>query len=235
VPSPEAPRAGAALEANATLEDRARQSRGNSDSAIYNTVSRALAECGALQGTIVDVGCGTGNLYQLLGGYFVRYIGVDAIQYAELPTHIEFIKSDLNAPPVPLPSANADVVVSVETIEHLENPRAFVRELVRIVKPGGWVLLTTPNQLSLRSFLNLVFRHRFVAFRDENYPAHLTALLEIDLRRIAAECHLSEVSVSFTLESQIPTTTWRYPRALARLFPLALSDNILLIGRKPNE
>jgi 2-polyprenyl-3-methyl-5-hydroxy-6-metoxy-1,4-benzoquinol methylase len=43
----------------------------------------------------------------------------------------------------------ADVVASVETIEHLENPRAFMRQLARVVKPGGVVIVSTPNQLSL--------------------------------------------------------------------------------------
>jgi 2-polyprenyl-3-methyl-5-hydroxy-6-metoxy-1,4-benzoquinol methylase len=235
VPSPEPFAANSVPQTTAAaLEARARQSRGISSSAIYEMVNRALSERGALHGTIVDVGCGTGNLRRSLGDGFVRYLGIDAVRYPELPAEIDFLQSDLNAPPTPVPSGIADVVVSVETIEHLENPRAFVRELVRLAKPGGWVMLTTPNQLSLRSFLNLVFRHRFVAFRDENYPAHVTALLEIDLRRIAAECGLSEVSVGFTLESLVPATTWRYPRALARRFPLALSDNVLLIGRKPD-
>ena len=79
----------------------------------------------------------------------------------------------------------ADVVAAVEVVEHLENPRAFCRELARIVKPGGWVVVTTPNQLSLLSLLTLVVKQRFSAFQDVSYPAHITALLETDLRRIA--------------------------------------------------
>ncbi len=87
-----------------------------------------------------------------------------------------------------MPDEAADVVAAVETIEHLENPRAFVRELVRLVKPDGWVIVTTPNQLSLLSLITLLIKHRFSAFQDVHYPAHLTALLEVDLKRIAAEC-----------------------------------------------
>jgi len=78
---------------------------------------------------------------------------------------------------IPLTDSSADVVSAIEVIEHLENPRAFMWKLVRLTKPEGWVIVTTPNQLSL---LTLFVKHRFLAFQDVDYPAHLTALLEID-------------------------------------------------------
>jgi 2-polyprenyl-3-methyl-5-hydroxy-6-metoxy-1,4-benzoquinol methylase len=131
-----------------------------------------------------------------------------------------------------LPDDCADAVVAVETIEHLENPRAFLRELARLAKPGGWVVVTTPNQLSLLSLMTLAIKHRFSAFQDAHYPAHLTALLEIDLKRIASESKLRDVSVAYSQRGRIVFTPWHYPRFLATLFPRALSDNVLLIGRK---
>ena len=54
----------------------------------------------------------------------------------------------------------------METIEHLENPRAFVRKLVRLAKPGGWVVVTTPNQRSLLSLLTLMTKGKFSHFQD---------------------------------------------------------------------
>jgi len=104
---------------------------------------------------------------------------------------------------------------------------------VRLSKPGGWVIVTTPNLLSLLSLLTLVVRHRFAAFQDVDYPAHRTALLEVDLRRIAAECDLTDVGIMYSHEGRVPLTRWHYPKFLAKLFPRALSDNLLLIGRKP--
>jgi 2-polyprenyl-3-methyl-5-hydroxy-6-metoxy-1,4-benzoquinol methylase len=181
---------------------------------------------------VVDVGCGAGNLKRYLNGQFSRYIGIDAIRYENFPDDGEFGRADLDAGRVPLPDNIADAVISVETIEHLENPRAFVRELVRLVKPGGCVVITTPNQLSLLSLVTLIAKHRFSAFQDPQYPAHITALLEIDLRRIAGECHLIDLTIQFSRHGRLVLTPWHYPKFLSYLFPRTLSDNVLLMGRK---
>ncbi|MGH8436840.1 MAG: hypothetical protein ACRERX_20810, partial [Pseudomonas sp.] len=60
---------------------------------------------------------------------FSHYVGADVVQYDGFPACGEFQKIDLNIPRVDLTDEIADVVAAVETIEHLENPRAFVREL----------------------------------------------------------------------------------------------------------
>lgn len=217
--------------ATADLESRARQSLGASAGVIYHTVDGLLRERGA-GGVLVDVGCGTGNLSSVLGARFSRVIGVDAVRYDGLPPSIEFRPADLDRDRLPLEDGAADVVAAVEIIEHLENPRAFCRELTRAARPGGWVVVTTPNQLSVLSLVTLAVKQRFSAFQDTAYPAHRTALLEIDLRRIAAECGLLDVEVRFTCRGRAPLSAAHYPVSLARRFPRALSDNVVLIGRR---
>ena len=147
------------------------------------------------------------------------------------PADGEFGTIDTNTGHVQLGDGVADVVTAVETIEHVENPRAFARELTRLCRPGQWVVVTTPNQLSLLSKLTLVLRNEFNAFRASSYPAHLTALLEVDLRRIASECGWTDVTIRYTGEGRIPGTSRHYPGWLSRLFPRALSDNIALAAR----
>ena len=213
------------------LDVRARQSLGSSEPAIYRAVAHALRGRGA-SGVLADIGCGAGQLWRELQPLFSRCVGVDAVRYAGLPGDIAFQLVDLDHPPLPLPDASADVVAAVETIEHLENPRAFCRELHRVVRPGGWIVISTPNQLSLLSVLTLIVKQRFSAFQDAAYPAHRTALLEIDLRRIASECGLTDVDVLYTESGRLPLSAVRYPAALSRLFPRACSDNVLLIGRR---
>ena len=214
----------------ADLEVRARQSGGASAAVIYDLVAAMLAARGA-SGMLADVGCGGGHLWRTLAPSFSRCIGLDAIRYADLPEAVEFIPADLDRVPLPLPAQSADVVVAVEVVEHLENPRAFCRELARIAKPGGWVVVTTPNQLNLLSLLTLVLKGRFAAFQDVSYPAHITALLEVDLRRIAAECALEELEVRYTSQGRVPGTGIHYPARVSATFPRRLSDNLVLIGR----
>jgi 2-polyprenyl-3-methyl-5-hydroxy-6-metoxy-1,4-benzoquinol methylase len=212
---------------------RAGQSLGRSEDAIYRMVAETLREAGAASGVIVDVGCGGGNLYSYLRGRFSRYIGVDALRYEQFPGDAELVLADLNSAPWPLAGGVADTVAAVEVVEHLENPRAFFRELFRLVKPGGTVLVTTPNQRSFLSLLTLLVKGRFSAFQDVHYPAHLTALLEIDLRRIAAECGLADVSIKYSRSGRVVLTPWHYPRALSGLKPRVFSDNLLLVGTRP--
>lgn len=212
------------------LDARARQTLGSSSTAIYRTVADLLRERGA-GGVLADVGCGTGNLWREVAPLFSRCLGLDVVRYDGLSADVEFTHADLDGVSLPLADASADVVAAVETIEHLENPRAFYRELTRIAAPGGWVVVTTPNQLSLLSLLTLIVKQRFAAFQDGAYPAHRTALLEIDLRRIARECGLRDLAVRFTGRGRLPLSGRHYPAWLARRFPRALSDNVALIGR----
>lgn len=180
---------------------------------------------------LLDIGCGRGQLWPFLRHRFSRYVGVDAIRYDGFPTEGKFVQADLNGPLPAELSSTADVVVAVETIEHLENPRHLVRWMVRLVKPGGWIGITTPNQRSLLSVGTLIAKGYFSAFQDVDYPAHITALLDADLRRIATENGVWDIEIHYTAEGRVAFTPYHYPSFLSKLFPRALSDNLLLIGR----
>jgi SAM-dependent methyltransferase len=215
------------------VEARARRSQGGSGEAVYRLVARALASRHPGGGTLLDVGCGSGRLWAFLADRFDRYVGVDAARYDGFPPAGEFHAADLDAGALPLPDGCADVVAAVETVEHLENPRAFLRSLARLVSPGGWVVVTTPNQASLLSVATLALHGEHNAFRDGQYPAHLTALLPVDLVRIAGECGLAEASVTFSGRGRIPGSARHWPGALSRAFPRGFSDNVLLAARRP--
>ena len=211
------------------VESRARLSGGSANGAIHDMVEQMLVEAGAA-GTLVDVGCGTGDLWRRLHGRFNRVIGLDAVRYDGLPQDVTFKAANLDEP-LPIADALADVTTAVEVIEHLESPRAFMRELARITRPGGLVVVTTPNQLSALSLMTLVLKGRFSAFQERDYPAHRTALLEIDLRRIAAESGLEDVRIAYSRRGRLPLTPWHYPGPIAAVAPKWCSDNVALMGR----
>ncbi|MBL9085031.1 MAG: class I SAM-dependent methyltransferase [Planctomycetales bacterium] len=218
----------------ASVENRAIQSEGTSADAIYGMVGEVLRTRGCRGGCLLDVGCGRGRLRAHLVNLFDRYAGADVVRYDDFLADAEFYRIDLDSGRIPLDDGAVDAVVAVETIEHLENPRAFARELTRLCKPGGVIVVTTPNQLSFLSKLSLMIKNRFPAFSDSNYPAHLTALLEVDLRRIAAECGWRDVQINYTCRGRIPGTKLHWPTILPRMLPRAFSDNFCVAGIAPS-
>lgn len=105
---------------------------------------------------ILDIGCYIGtDLFMLpKPNPHAKYCGVDiskdAIKNAKQlskkrgETNIEFEVVDANKP-LPFSKNYFDVVLSLEMIEHLVDPLKFLKEINRVVKLGGHVVLTTPN------------------------------------------------------------------------------------------
>ncbi|MGA9725745.1 MAG: methyltransferase domain-containing protein, partial [Candidatus Binatus sp.] len=161
-----------------------------------------------------------------------RYVGADIARYEEYPSDAEFHRVNLDCLPTPLGDGFADVVVAVETIEHLENPRALMREMVRLCCPAGRMVVTTPSQLSLATKASLLVKNQFLAFQEAPglYPTHITALLEIDLIRIARECGLVDCAIFYSDNGRIPLTAAHWPGAFVGR---AFSDNLALLARRP--
>ncbi len=209
---------------------RAAQSHGRS-TGLYALVARLIREEKG-SGTLLDVGCGSGALLPFVDSTMAIYRGCDVVRYSDFPGDRELVLADLDQPPFPIASDSIDVTVSIETIEHLENPRAFFRELARVTKSGGLLIVTTPNQLSLLSLATLILRKEFNSFQQAPglYPAHLTALLASDLLRIASETGLAQPTLRYSDAGRIPGTARPWPTMCrGRLF----SDNVVLIARKP--
>lgn len=214
--------------------DRALQSRGISEQSVYKLVAKRLAAVRPAGGTLVDVGCGVGDLNPHVRNLCDRYVGADIVRHDLLAADTEFVRIDVETGRIPLDDESVDVACAIEVISMVENPRAFVRELARIVRPGGWVFVSTLNNTSLLNLITLVVRQRFQAFQDALYPMQITALLEVDLHRMAREAGLANVATTFTAHGRVPFSNLFYPGAVARLAPRWLSDLVLMEARKPD-
>jgi ubiquinone/menaquinone biosynthesis C-methylase UbiE len=100
---------------------------------------------------VVDVGCGSGNLTAHVARTARLAIGVDESEGA-----VRFARSRAGSPgpeayvrargdALPLADASADAAICVEVVEHLTDPLPLLREIRRVLRPGGRLLVTTPN------------------------------------------------------------------------------------------
>ena len=80
---------------DAAVEARARQSLGRGHGRIL-ALFASLLEARSAGGTLLDVGCGAGDLWRATRHRFTRCVGVDAVRYPELPEEIEFECADLD-------------------------------------------------------------------------------------------------------------------------------------------
>jgi SAM-dependent methyltransferase len=99
---------------------------------------------------ILDVGAGEGYLCQLLQERGYQVEACDYLQDIFKVPGVPFHKADLNHA-IPLPDNTYDAIVSIEVLEHLENHVRFIQECLRVTRPGGLAIFTTPNILSLPS------------------------------------------------------------------------------------
>lgn len=119
---------------------------------IQRAVLQRLPALGLPSGArILDAPCGeTAALTLALIGQGFTAVGADVDQYAEASLAKSFVRVNLDAP-FPWADQSFDAAISTEGIEHLENHFSFLREMHRILRPDGLLLLTTPNITALRS------------------------------------------------------------------------------------
>ena len=116
----------------------------------YETEMRlldAMAPAAASIETALDVGCGYGVLMHMLAQRGFGVVGCETGKPA-----VSFCRSRglrvvrALAPDLPFPESTFDRVVSFHVIEHVLDPAAFVRSLVRVTKPGGALVIVTDHR-----------------------------------------------------------------------------------------
>lgn len=122
-----------------------------SDNPIHQRLYKAyVVAAGYVKGDVLEIGCGEGRGIDLMLEKSLSFTAVDKIKSVidrlqEKYKRARFIS--MNLPPLSGLADNAyDVVVSFQVIEHIENDALFLKEIHRVLKPGGIALLTTPNK-----------------------------------------------------------------------------------------
>jgi SAM-dependent methyltransferase len=122
------------------------------DATLEGAISNLRQQYPDISGAHLDIGSGTGNLIRRIRQEYK--LVSSACDYTDQFMELDDISVDvvdLNHGQLPYPDASFNLVTFTEVAEHLENYRAIVREVYRILKPGGIVVITTPNVLNMKS------------------------------------------------------------------------------------
>ncbi|MEU6821516.1 class I SAM-dependent methyltransferase [Streptomyces atriruber] len=113
-------------------------------------LAAALGPATARTATVLDIGCGDGTAAAtaapLLAGH--RVVGVDWSQDALKRAHARLpyvVRGELSDGGLPFADGAADAVLFSEVVEHLVDPDSALDELRRVLRPGGHLMLSTPN------------------------------------------------------------------------------------------
>ena len=122
---------------------------------IHRAVLSAIEASGTpLSGHCLDIGSGGGQLLRLIAArYRLTPYACDYLEGLMETPGQKVAVVDLNHQALPYPNDQFALITCVETIEHLESFRGLIREIYRVLKPGGLAVISTPNVLNLRSRL----------------------------------------------------------------------------------
>lgn len=131
------------------LKTAERVSRDVSDNFVFQRSKLAYVEAaGRVSGDVLEIGTGTGYGIDIIAPCASSFVTMDKTRSEELgvlPANVKFIQGVV--PPLPFANESFDCVVSFQVIEHIKHDKEFVKEVFRVLRPGGRFIVSTPNRL----------------------------------------------------------------------------------------
>lgn len=143
---------------------------------------------------VLDLGAGAGVVAQMnFKGRVVRVCGVDPDPRVAVNPHLDEGRVG-QGERIPYPDGTFDVVFADNVLEHLADPETVLREVRRVLKPGGLFLGKTPNKRHYMALIARVTPHRFHQFVNrlrgrasvDTFPTLYRVNTSADVRRHAA-------------------------------------------------
>ena len=148
---------------------------------------------------VLDVGCGEGRFTAELAEAGVQAVGVDVAREPLRRAGARYAELDLRAIPLagtwPLEDASFDAVWAGEVIEHVADTAGWLSEVRRVLRPGGRLLLSTPDYGPLTRFHLGLSRRAFAAHFDP-LSDHLRFYTRPLLARLLNEFRFESVRVT---------------------------------------
>ncbi len=148
---------------------------------------------------ILDMGCGQGALSMRLNDLGYNLMACDQnVDDFKAVGKIPFHPINFNSPAeiekfISENQEQFDGVLGIEVIEHVENPWEYIRSLKRLVKPGGFIFVSTPNVSSWYSRMVYLFTGLFPSFVDPDLMGHINPITPWELDMIARKSGLEVI------------------------------------------
>ena len=148
-------------------------------------------------GRLLEVGCGSGRFLNRMrkAGWAVEGIDFDPVAAARVEKRFGIPVAVGSLPELGYPEGEYDVVAMSQVIEHVADPVALLKECRRVLRPGGRLVLSTPNARSLAHRLH--GRH----WRGLEPPRHQHVFTPAALARCARDCGFADAQL-FTLSAE---------------------------------
>ena len=123
-----------------------------SDNYVFQRSLLAYAEAAKMvYGDVLEIGTGSGYGVEMIAPKVNRFVTIDKFENNNVAgllqqhSNMEFVK--MNIPPLTNIADNSfDFVITFQVIEHIKNDQLFVKEIQRVLKKGGKLIVTTPNK-----------------------------------------------------------------------------------------
>lgn len=145
---------------------------------VHQAAAALLQAAAATGARVLEFGAGSGAMSQRLTDLGFVVTASDLFPESFKATGATFVAADLNGAFSDQWPEGFDVVVALEILEHLENPRQVLRHMRRLLPKGGTLVLSTPNIANPVSQALFLRMGQFQWFRDIDYheQGHITPL-----------------------------------------------------------
>ena len=235
---------------------------------VLSTYARHRSSLGASPQRLLDIGAYPGSLVKAIRLYLKETCTIEAVGLAQNADFLEdmerhgigFSRANLDplvgsyqpveevATRLPLIDGSCDAVFITEMIEHTLDPLYVLREIARVLRPGGLMFLTTPNQAVFSHRLRLLAGrsiyyqlHESIMYRQVDWRPHFREYTMAEMTTLVRDGGFEVIETSFMDLTDDDERIWGWKRPLLRLgkelarifmrFP-SLRHGLFVVGRR---